>query len=129
MNEGCRPYATRLQSYLHFYLDTRGVSTFEDLVKLLVADQWKKNLSEATLRYVTLQEGKAWLKAPGLAALLRTFEEAPGMNSAGKQVKQKPAESQSGIVKPGVQPRNDDRQGSSRHRDKCQVQKLLLMRL
>ncbi|KAH7979772.1 hypothetical protein HPB49_010954 [Dermacentor silvarum] len=94
-NEGWRPYATRLQSYLHFYLDSRGVSTFEELVKLLVADQLKKNLSDDALRYVTLQEGKAWLKAPDLAALLRTLEEAQGKNSAGKQVKQKPAESQS----------------------------------
>ncbi|KAH7978139.1 hypothetical protein HPB49_004605 [Dermacentor silvarum] len=105
MNERWRPYATRLQSYLHFYLDSRGVSTFEELVKLLVAYQLKKSISDYALRYVTLQEGKTWLKAPDLAALLRTFEEAQGKNSARKQVKHRPAESQSASsVKPGVQP-------------------------
>ncbi|KAH7984662.1 hypothetical protein HPB52_023491 [Rhipicephalus sanguineus] len=82
-NEGWRPFASRLENYLHFYLDARGVSTFEGLVKLLVADQLKKNLSEEAVRYVTLQEGR------------KTFEEAQGANSAARQTQQKSAESQS----------------------------------
>nr|XP_037272753.1 uncharacterized protein LOC119164637 [Rhipicephalus microplus] len=94
-NEGWRPFSTRLESYLHFYLEARWVSTFEGLVKLLVADQLKKNLSEEALRYVTLQEGRAWMSAPEISALLRTFEEAQGTNSAARQAKQSVVESQS----------------------------------
>lgn len=87
-NEGWRPFSTRLESYLHFYLEARGVLTFEGLVKLLVADQLKKNLSEEALRYVTLQEGRTWMSAPEISTFLRTFEEAQGTNSASRQVKQ-----------------------------------------
>ncbi|KAH7951593.1 hypothetical protein HPB52_010525 [Rhipicephalus sanguineus] len=64
-------------------------------VELLVTDQLKRNLSEEALRYVTLQEGRQWVNAPELAASLRTFEEAQGMNSAAKQ---KVSESQSASV-------------------------------
>ncbi|KAH6924530.1 hypothetical protein HPB50_019301 [Hyalomma asiaticum] len=92
-NEGWRPFATRLQSYLHFYLGAREVSTFEALVELLVADQLKRNLSEEARRYVTLQEGRKWMNAPEITAFLRTFEEAQGANSAAKQVRQRAAES------------------------------------
>ncbi|KAH6947381.1 hypothetical protein HPB50_018536 [Hyalomma asiaticum] len=82
-----------LQSYLHFYLGAREVSTFEALVELLVADQLKRNLSEEARRYVTLQEGRKWMNAPEITTFLRTFEEAHGANSAAKQVRQKAAES------------------------------------
>ncbi|KAH7951840.1 hypothetical protein HPB52_013823 [Rhipicephalus sanguineus] len=71
-------------------------------VELLVADQLKRNLSEEALRYVTLQEGRQWVNAPELAASLRTFEEAQGMNIAARQ---KVSESQGASVsKLGTQP-------------------------
>ncbi|KAH6947541.1 hypothetical protein HPB50_019686 [Hyalomma asiaticum] len=104
-NEGWRPFATRLQSYLHFYLGAREVSTFEALVELLVADQLKRNLSEEARRYVTLQEGRKWMNAPEITTFLRTFEEAQGANSAAKQVRQRAAESPSAIPPETVQPR------------------------
>ncbi|KAH7983493.1 hypothetical protein HPB52_012345 [Rhipicephalus sanguineus] len=66
---------------------------FESVESALEA--YERNLSEEALRYVTLQEGRQWVNAPELAASLRTFEEAQGMNSAAKQ---KVLESQSASI-------------------------------
>ncbi|KAH6948081.1 hypothetical protein HPB50_022806 [Hyalomma asiaticum] len=91
-NEGWRPFATHLQSYLQFYLDAREVSTFEAL--------------EAR-RYITLQEGRKWVNASEMAAFLRTFEEAHGAYSAARQVSEKAVESQvSSGFKQSSQPGN-----------------------
>ncbi|KAH7956471.1 hypothetical protein HPB52_010005 [Rhipicephalus sanguineus] len=87
--EGWRAFATRLQSYLRCYVEARGVSTFEELVDLFTADQMKDSLSEAALKYVTLQEGGSWRKAHEIAALVVTFEEAEGENSGVKRSERK----------------------------------------
>ncbi|KAH6930589.1 hypothetical protein HPB50_014926 [Hyalomma asiaticum] len=109
INEGWRPFTTRLQSYLNFYLRAREVSTFEALVQLLVADQLKSNLSEEARRYVTLQEGRKWIIAPEIAELLRTFEEAQGANSALKHTKRKEVEPRSaGVARPDNVPAKSD---------------------
>lgn len=87
--EGWRAFATRLQSYLRFYVDARGVSTFEELLELLIADRLKDSLSEAALKYVTLQEAGNWRKASEITSLLLTFEESEGKNSGSKRNEQK----------------------------------------
>ncbi|KAH7955818.1 hypothetical protein HPB52_003944 [Rhipicephalus sanguineus] len=87
--EGWRAFATRLQSYLRCYVEARGVSTFEELLELFTADQMKDSLSDAALKYVTLQEGGSWRKAHEIAALVLTFEEAEGENSGSKRSERK----------------------------------------
>lgn len=106
-SEGWRQFATRLQSYLHFYLEARNVKSFEEVIELLVADQLKNNLAESALRYVTLQEGEGWKKAPALASLLQTFEDAEGRDGAAKkpETKVRHAPASQGVTSSGPPPK------------------------
>ncbi|KAH6946283.1 hypothetical protein HPB50_012679 [Hyalomma asiaticum] len=82
--EGWRTFATQLHGYLCFYVDARGMSTFDELLELLIADRLKDSLSEPALKDITLQEAGNWRKATVIASLLLTFEEAEG-NSGSMQ--------------------------------------------
>lgn len=75
-DEGWQQFATRLASYLHYYLEARQVGSLEDMVRLLVADQLKSTLSPDELRYVTLREGNEWFRAGAIADLLAAHDAA-----------------------------------------------------
>ncbi|CAN7947940.1 unnamed protein product [Ixodes pacificus] len=80
------PFATRLRSYLHFYLEARGIQTKDDLIDLLVADHLKAKMSPEALSYVTLKEDPSWHKAPELSCLMRLYEKAEGRGASSKNV-------------------------------------------
>lgn len=83
-SETWKSFATRLGSYLNFYVASRDVANFVDLMELLVADQLKSALSEEALRYLRLREGAAWYRTGEIARLLQTFEDAHGSAEAAR---------------------------------------------
>ncbi|CAN8020874.1 unnamed protein product [Ixodes persulcatus] len=91
------PFATRLRSYLHFYLEAREIQTKDDLIDLLVADQLKARMSPEALSYVTLKGDPSWQRAPELSRLMRLYEQAEGTGAASKDVD---AESSGALGKP-----------------------------
>ncbi|KAM7284666.1 uncharacterized protein ISCGN_001760 [Ixodes scapularis] len=84
--EAWMPFATRLRSYLHFYVEAREIKTKDDLIDLLVADQVKARMTPEALSYVTLKEDTNWHRAHELARLMRVFEQAEGRGAASKKV-------------------------------------------
>ncbi|CAN8033059.1 unnamed protein product, partial [Ixodes persulcatus] len=82
--EAWMPFATRLRSYLHFYLEASRIQTKDDSIDLLVADQLKARMSPEALSYVTLKEDPSWHRAPELSRLMRLCEQAEGRGAASK---------------------------------------------
>ncbi|XP_040063054.1 uncharacterized protein LOC120837615 [Ixodes scapularis] len=75
-DESWQQFGTRLSSYLTYYVEARGVESFERLKALLVADQLKASVGADALKYVTLKEGKEWFDRSQIADLLALYDQA-----------------------------------------------------
>ncbi|XP_067139097.1 uncharacterized protein [Centruroides vittatus] len=71
-------FAARMEDLYRYYLNSRGVDSFEQLTKLVVSDHLKTKLDADTKRYVLLQEGKGWLPPEEIARYADKHEEAVG---------------------------------------------------
>jgi len=68
-------YCARLKSLLSMYAESRKVSTFDDMMSLIVCDRIKSTLSENCLRHVLSVEASTkagWLQAQELAECVDT---------------------------------------------------------
>lgn len=68
--------ASRLSSYWEFYVKSREVTKFEDLMRLVVADQMKLTMTESMRSYVALNESGEWMAPEELAKLAESHEES-----------------------------------------------------
>ncbi|KAG0411180.1 hypothetical protein HPB47_011684 [Ixodes persulcatus] len=75
-DESWQQFGTRLSSYLTYYVEARGVESFERLKALLVADQLKASVGADALKYITLKEGKEWFDRSQIADLLALYDQA-----------------------------------------------------
>ena len=69
-------FASRLKGLFDFYVSSRNVNEFDDLVSLLIADRLKQTLSDGSLRHVLSVEasiGKQWLGYDKLAEVVDTY--------------------------------------------------------
>jgi len=75
-NETYVRYASRLKGLLKHYISERGVTSFEDLIELLVCDRIKGTLPETCLKFVLSNEAAnegGWLKLKQLTELVDNF--------------------------------------------------------
>ena len=62
MGETWFQYVSRLELYLKYYLESRTVTTFEDLKDLLVADRVREVMPVEVRKLILLKEEETWLK-------------------------------------------------------------------
>lgn len=69
-------FSSRLGSLIDGYLETRQVTTFQDLRELLICDRIKSTLTEGLLKYILSVESKVqkgWMKSSELTTAIDTY--------------------------------------------------------
>ncbi|KAM7298797.1 uncharacterized protein ISCGN_019366 [Ixodes scapularis] len=77
-DENWTQFASRVRTYLSYYLRAREAESKETMLELLVAERLKASLSPDRLEYVLLREGETWLRAHEIAKVLQTYDQAKG---------------------------------------------------
>ncbi|XP_064455129.1 uncharacterized protein LOC135366379 [Ornithodoros turicata] len=80
-DEGWSHFASRVKSYLSYYVRSREVDSFDELIELIAADQLKTTISPAAYEYVKVQEGSSWAGPASIAEMVDAFEEAKGIGA------------------------------------------------
>ncbi|XP_064468593.1 uncharacterized protein LOC135380865 [Ornithodoros turicata] len=79
-------FAVRLENYLRYYLNSCKVTTFEDLIQLMITDRMKECLSPDAKAYVALNEKEKFLQPNELARLAENFRESVRCKAAAAAV-------------------------------------------
>ncbi|XP_040067327.1 uncharacterized protein LOC120840740 [Ixodes scapularis] len=74
--ESLSQFAGRLNSYFSYYLNSRKVETYHDLLQLVVADRLKESLPNETKAYVALNETGEWLRPEAIAKLAECHQKS-----------------------------------------------------
>src|SRR6218665_931585 len=72
-SESWMQFATRLRTYLRFYLESRGADTLQKLQDLWVADRMKECMSFGVRSHIVAKEGDGWFDPIRLAELTDIF--------------------------------------------------------
>jgi hypothetical protein len=76
VDESMTMYKSRLRMVLNYYLDSRKVKTFDDLVSLVICDRTKSALSESCLKHVLTVEcanRDGWIKPKELSEVVDRY--------------------------------------------------------
>ena len=66
-------FSTRLDSLINYYLKSRNVDNYENIVQLLISDKLKASMPNHLRNYILNKEGDGWLKADKIADLADIF--------------------------------------------------------
>ena len=62
-----------MKNLFQYYLDSRKVENYDDLIDLLVSDRIKQTLSDACIMHVLSVEGEEWYHPEKLTSVIDTF--------------------------------------------------------
>lgn len=110
-DENRMQFASRVRTYLSYYLRAREAESKETMLELLVADRLKASLSPDRLENVPLHEGETWLRAHEIAKVSQTYHQAKGTKCDAKGGKSRREDSE-------LAP-NQTHNGKTRHVPRC----------
>jgi len=66
-------FGSRVKNIFQYYLDSRKVANYNDLIDLMVSDHIKQTLGDACLKHVLSVEGDDWYHPDKLTSVIDTF--------------------------------------------------------
>lgn len=69
-------FVSQIETLFSYYINSRGISTLDDMKDLIIADRLKQVMSDDLRTYILQNEIKNWLRPTELAELAENFEES-----------------------------------------------------